>query len=581
LEAGATNPDAAQTMNNNHAAQKKILADAIQRSAWDPAFFLRFFLKSWFPSNLPHFHLGLIALITRKVEFLNSYPDCHDFLLEHFRYQADPRDTTSLPLPVFQKNEEGKIIMVAGMHNNFIIPRGFSKTTLLNGLNLYELCTDGTLFCVYIGKSSTHSEMQLGNIKYELESNKLLIDAYGNLVPNRADAEKWQADQIQLLNGAILVARGRGGQVRGLNFHARRPNRILLDDVEDDGTVDSPTVRTATESWFYSAVEKAGNDMEGATGEEWAQAPLQITNLGTLLGPQCLMMTLAQDPDFNTVKFGAKLNLEDSDDQAVLWQYKLSYEGYMAKRKRHQQIGRLAEFTRELDSSIRVSDDTIFPNTFIYAPTPLSDLVHRAMALDPAISNKVGADHATLVVAGRRASDGAIWMLDEWGGVGKTPRDKINAFFDYHEKWMTTHNGIEAVAYQASLIFLMKEEMAERRYFFPITPIMQGTQVRKDTRIQGMLSPRYTNGIIRHLRPLTGLESNLADWPNGKKDYADAAAMCLTLLGETQMLVIPEEERELGEYAPLEPALPPVFNTVNNYITGAGGSDPVRAGRYG
>lgn len=514
---------------------------------------------------MPPVHFGLLALMTKKVAWLNYYPEVHEFLLNEFTYAADPQDPTSTQLPVFRKSSEGKIVMVAGDHLNEIIPRGFSKTTLALAVCLYEVITDGTTFLVYISKSSPHAETQLGNIRIELETNELLREAYGDVVPTRTDVEKWGADQLQLRTGAILVARGRGGQVRGLNYRARRPNMIVLDDVEDEDSITTATLREKTESWFYGAVEKAGQVMEGAKEEEWAQQPLRIINLATLLGPECLTMTLAKDPKFNTVKFGAKLR-DDPANEEMLWSYKMPYALYQKERQRHQKVGKLAQFTRETDSAIRVADDTIFPSIFIYQPTPRSDLVHVSQALDPAISDQPGRDHAALVVAGRRATDGALWFLDEWGGLGKTPREKVDMFFEMHLKWQTTHNGIEAQQYQASLIFLMREEMARRRYFFSITPIVQGSTVRKDDRIVGVLSPRYMNGYIRHLRPLPDLEGNLVDWPNGKKDYADAASMAMTLLGESAGLVVPEEERAKGEYEPLPDVLPPVFQTANNYI---------------
>jgi hypothetical protein len=290
---------------------KELVRDAVLKSADDPAYFCRFFLPHWFPSALPPFHLGALALRTGKVDWLNdpNYEDAHDFLLNEFKYSADPTDPDSAPLPVFIKNEAGKLLMVCDDYLNLIWPRGFSKTTLMNAANTYDIVTDGTTFCVYISKSAEHAEMQLGNIKIELETNRLLRLAYGDLVPTRADTEKWQADQIHLLNGAILVARGKGGQVRGLNFRARRPNRIVLDDVEDDGTAESPTERSKTERWFYSAVEKAGQIMEGAKDEDWAQSPLKIMNLGTLLGAQCLMITLSQRPQVQHCQASARSSI--------------------------------------------------------------------------------------------------------------------------------------------------------------------------------------------------------------------------------------------------------------------------------
>lgn len=566
-------------MTNEQQKRDLILKDAVIHSAYDPAFFLRFFLRKWFPTPFPPFHLGLIALLTRKVEFLNDYPEAHPFILSQFLYYADPSDTgpDACILPVFSKDEMGKICMVCGENNNWIIPRGFSKTTIALGCHAYDLVTDGTIFGVYVSASAEHAEMQLGNIKFELETNLLLRQAYGDMVPDRTDAERWTNREIQLTNGAILLARGRGGQVRGLNFRARRPNRVTLDDVEDEDSIATVELRQKTEKWFYGSVAPAGQLMDGAAEDADAQQPLQITNLGTLLGPECLVMTVARDPEFNTIRFGAKL-----PDGQMLWPYKMQELTYSRMRSRYQRLGKLAEFSREYDSTIRVDDDSIFPSIFIYQPTPLSDLVHRSMAMDPAISNKPGADHAAIVVAGRRLTDGALWMLDEWGGIGKTPREKIDAFFDLHERWRTTHHGIEAIQYQASLLFLMREEMARRQYFFTIEPIVHGSKDRKDIRIVGVLSPRYKNGYIRHLKHLPGLEGNLADWPNGKKDYADAAAMALTLLGETQILAADIDKLVESEHEPLPEVLPPMYQTASNYILHSNGPGRInRKTRYG
>ena len=136
---------------------KAVLEEAVIRSFRDPAFFLRFFLKHWFPSPLPPFHLGILALITKKVEWLNdpAYQDAHEFLLTEFKYASDPMDPESVEHPVFIKNSSGQIVMVSGDHNNVIVPRGFSKTTLTNGANLHDCLTDGKLFCVYIPSTKT------------------------------------------------------------------------------------------------------------------------------------------------------------------------------------------------------------------------------------------------------------------------------------------------------------------------------------------------------------------------------------------------------------------------------------------
>jgi hypothetical protein len=554
------------------------LKAAVVESASSPAYFCRYFLAHWFPTPLSWFQLGILALVTRKVSFIEKeeYRWAIPLLIKYFRYMADPSDPDSNDLPVFQLTADGALIMVAGPNNNFIIPRGFSKTTILNAANLYDSVSDGGTFCVYVSESGSHAQTQLANIRHELETNTVLRQAYGNVVPTRADSEKWTSDQLQLRNGAILIARGRGSQVRGINFRSRRPNKILLDDVEDYESVSTPEQRQKTVDWFYGSVAPAGNEMSGAKNNaNRTQEPLQITLLGTLLGPETLLTRVAEDPTFNTVRFGAKL-----PDGEMLWEYKLSREDYDRKRQQYIRVGQLSSFALEYDSTVRADEDAKFAkrNVQMYKPVQRSDLVQVSMALDPAISDRPGADHTALVVAGRRESDGLIWILDEWGGVGKTPREKIDTFFEMSLRWGVTKHGIEAVAYQRALIFLMQEEMARRQRFFVIEPIFQGSALRKDDRIVGILAPRYANAYIRHRRPLPGLEGNLLDWPNGKKDYADAAAMALTLLGESQMLVMPGDAITQDQYEPLDPPLPALYGD-SPYIF-SDGSDPHK-GRYG
>jgi hypothetical protein len=542
----------------------ELIKQAVIESADDPAYFNRFFLRGWFPGPIPPVHLGLLALFTRKVAFLDKYPDAHPFLMQWFTYMADPSDPSSTELPVFQYDSEGKIMMVAGPNNAIIMPRGFSKTTLYNAGNLYELLTDPTTFSVYTSESADHAERQLGNIKRQLEDNILLRRGYGEVVPKRSDSEKWGADEIQLNTGAVLLARGRGSQIRGLNFDARRPNRIVLDDVEDKESVATATQRKKVSDWFYGDVVPAGNEMEKDAEldtDVTLQQDLQITVLGTLLHAEALLVTLQKDPTFNHIRFGAKLS-----NGEMLWAQKMSGETYEQKKERYRRTGKLAEFSREYDSTIRVEEEALFQyqNITLYVPTPLSALVARAQACDPAISDQPDRDHSTILVGGRR-EDGLLWALDEWGGLGKTPRELIDQLFDFHVKYQLHITGIESQQYQKALIYIMREEMARQQLFFNVKPIVQGSKISKDDRIAGILQPRYHNGYVRHAKPLPRLESQLMDFPNGKKDYADALAMMFALLGETQFLAAPPDALTQDEYEPLPPLGPGLYSGNQNF----------------
>lgn len=559
-------------------ATTRLIREAVKKSAEDPAYFCRFFLRKWFRRPLAPFQLGILALITRKVAFLDNYPEAHDFLLNEFKYLSDPEDPEAVELPVFIKDAEGRILMVAGLNNDIIMPRGFSKTTLYNAGNLYVLVTDYTTFSVYVSESADHAERQLGNIKRQLERNVILRQAYGDVVPKRSESERWGADEIQLKTGGILLARGRGSQVRGLLYDGRRPNRILLDDVEDKESVATALQRKKVSDWFYSDVVPAGNEMEvaGDDADEDIQPDLQITALGTLLHAESLLATIQKDPTFNTVRFGARIR-----PGLMLWPDKMSERTYDAKRARYKRMGKLAEFVREYDSQIRLDEDSIFPykNITIYVPVLFTDLIQRAQACDPAISERPGRDHSAISVGGRHES-GALWVLDVWGGLGKKPHEIVEQLFKFQRDYQLHKCGIESQQYQKALVYLMQEEMARRQLFFIVTPIIHANDQTKDDRISGILQPRYWNGYVRHRKPLPLLEDQLMDFPNGKKDYADATAMMMSLLGETAMLATPADlDPALDEYEPLDPLYGSVYNEGQAYIY-TPTPDPT-GGRYG
>lgn len=555
------------------AATKELLRESVLESASDPAYFCRFFLRHWFPSEMPWFHLGMLALITRKVSFLDKYPEHHEMLLEYFKY-VDPTDPRAEHLlPVFSLDGQGRMCMQLAPNNNFIIPRGFSKTTICNAANLYNVVTDPLFFGAYVSNTTSHAQTQLGNIRHELENNANLRAAYGDIVPDRSDSEKWTAGELQTTTGAILIARGRGSQIRGVNFRARRPNVILCDDVEDEESVSTDEQREKTRKWFYGGVAPAGNEMDGAN-EETGQESLQIINLGTLLDSDALAMTLAKDIEFNTIRFGAQLR-----SGVMLWPYKMREETYARKRSRYQRLGRLDEFSREYDSSIRVSEDALFThhNVTLYEPVLRANLLDVAIAMDPAISKREKADEAAISVTGR-GPNGKLYVLECWGKRGATPRELIDKFFALHILWSPDKHGIEANGYQAALVFLMREEMARRRLFFNIEAITQNED--KDQRIKGILQARYANGYVRHRKPFPELEIQLEDFPNGKKDRADATAMAFKLMGETAFVAAAGDDLASmfdDEYPPLDECLPPLYS--GQYIFNTR-PDPLR-GRYG
>lgn len=517
--------------------------DIAQRAYADPVFFMKFFLNHKFPKTVPWVHRGILAILTKRTDFLFKYGEV-DKIVANFLYQSDPSDLQSPLLPIFQVVAGGdgyaSIVMVSKKFTEIMLPRGTSKTTLAGqGVLLYWICFADKKFPVYISETQTHAEMQVSNIARELEANPRIRAVFGNLVPERSAPQKWTQEMIQTTNGVTLVARGRGTQVRGMLVGNSRPDVLLLDDVEDRDSVKTQEQRQKTKTWAYGDVLPALAEMDQES---------TVIALGTLLHPDALLMTWKADPDWTSIIFGVR----DLQGEPI-WEDYMGEIKIEKKKAMYARAGQLSQYYLEYENTIRNEDTAKFRNSFfIYSPITRDELVGVSEALDPAISNKEGACEATIYVAGM-TEKGLIHVLDSWYAVGATPNEQLEEYFRLSKLWNVTLHGIESIAYQASLIHTCREWMFRKKHYFEVTPLTHSQ--KKEERIEGILQPRYASGYMRHTKRFPKLEEQLLDWPNGMKDHPDALAMAVALLDpHAPSAAMGEDGKDLGEdeYEPLD-----------------------------
>ena len=484
----------------------------------DPVYFLKFHLEHLFPEAVPWFHRGIIAILTRKTDFLLKYGEL-DLIVQHFVWKEDQANPHSPEQPLFKVNynavgEAISIDLEVTRFSEFIIPRGFAKTTLIGiGIMIWLIEYQECKFPLYVSETALHAETQLRNVKNELEFNERLKLIFGTIAPGRSDRGKWTDKFFETTTGICCAARGRGGQVRGLNVGGQRPDRVLCDDLEDEESISTPEQRTKAVSWFYKALKPVIPRLDPTA---------QIMVLGTLLHKECLLMTLANDPDWTTVRFGA---IDRNGNP--LWNLMMNLAAIDREKISYTKVGQLAAFYMEFLSIVRNDESAKFKERYIHHKPAPSENVARAICIDPAISEKLGADGSSIAVVGMCVG-GILPVLESWYKVGATPREQVDKYFEFKLKWNCTHHGVEGIAYQAALIHLLKEEMHRRGCYFEIENIRHG--IKKDARILGILQPRYAAGYIIHTRVFAELEAQLLEYPQGKKDAPDALAMAISLL---------------------------------------------------
>ena len=518
------------------------LKDIAAKGYADPCFFLKFFLAHKFPKDIPWIHRGILAILTRKTDFLKKYGEL-DKIIENFQVFIDPSDPGQGLEPIFTLDQEGNILFRVKKFSMLMLPRGYAKTTLAGlGVVLYWILYQDRKFPIYVSETQTHAEIQLGNVAWELENNPRILSVFGNIVPERSSRLRWTQDMLQTTTGITICARGRGGQIRGMNVNGQRPDTILLDDVEDRESVKTTEQRAKTKTWAYGDVIPALPEMdETAT----------IMAIGTLLHPEALLMSWLADSDWTAIVFGVR------DRQGEpLWLDNMNEEKIQKKKDMYARAGQLAQYYLEYENTIRADEAQKFRQSMIiYEPKTREDCVGVSIALDPAISNSKDACAAAIAVTGMDEK-GLITVLDYWEKVGATPNEQLEEYFSMVAKWNTTLHGIESIAFQAALIHICREWMFRKKRYFEIIPLRHSS--KKEERIEGILQPRYASGYMRHSRRFPELESQLLDWPNGKKDGPDVLSMAVALLDpHAPQASFADGGKDLGEdeYEPLDKVL--------------------------
>jgi hypothetical protein len=521
--------------------QKETLAARCFRS---PSEFCRIILPKWFPTKMPWVHRGILALRLQKTAFLL------DFGAEAWRDEPDaswtPADLqkiltnfideeTQLPIFILELGEDGTptLRISAQLNIGIIMPRGFSKTTIMNAANLHDALYKVEKFFLYLSESGAHAERQLGTIKAELaedegdEPNEALHMLFGQHKPGRQDARKWTENYIETLQGVSVGAVGRGGQIRGFNKGARRPGLIVYDDLEDEESVVSDSQRKKDTSWFF-----------GTALPTVRKIPSRGRNIiiGTLLHNDAILNKVIVSPEFTAVRFGAI----DRQGEA-LWAYMMSLEELAAKEKAMTKVGALMQFYMEYMSEYKVDKTRMFPESkMIYVSKP-DIFVGMALVQDPAISEESTADFCTFALVGIEPG-GVKHVVDYYGEQGMDPAAQIDKFFEMGLSApmlkipaQNRKYGIEAVGYQRSLIHLVKTEQFQRTKVFgydahfDIIPIFHG-KTGKLARVQGILKPLLFSGYLTFQKLDPELAVMFSSWPQGKKDGPDVIAMAISLL---------------------------------------------------
>lgn len=484
--------------------------------ALDIEYFGRAYLPHYFFRKSPAFHRELDSIWTKGVLKL-KIPNNHETVKE--------------------------LLMLPGCHEAVAAPRGHAKSTNLTFKDaLHAITYKYKKYIIILSDASDQAEGFLGSIREEFEENEALKQDFGDLLGNKV----WRNDVIITKTDIKIEALGAGKKIRGRKHKSRRPDLIILDDIENDENVRTIEQRKKLENWFYKAVSKAGDDYT------------DIIYIGTLLHYDSLLAKVLKNPGYKSRKYKAVISFAvnrefwdewekiytdlDNDNREVdakaffttnkelmlegtevLWEDKLSYYDLMVMKVTEGD----ASFNSEEQNEPISPDDCLFNEEWLEyfneAEIDFKDKKFKFYGfVDPSLGKSKKSDFSAIITIAKDTSTGYMFVLD--ADIERRHPDKIIDDVIDKEIWMRksfgrgyTKFGCETVQFQ----WFMKEELAKRSaqrgLYLPIEEVPQTSD--KTMRIQ-TLQPDVKNKYIkfnpRHKRLLEQLKYfPMADYDDG------------------------------------------------------------------
>lgn len=203
-------------------------------------------------------------------------------------------------------------------------------------------------------------------------------------------------------------------------------------------------------------------------------------------------------------------------------------------------------FANQYQNEILPDGEQPFKKEWIRYYQKLPEVKYTFAFIDPAISQEQNADFTAAVVIDVGLDQN--WYVKTAQRFKINPSEIVNLCFKIFDQFSPISIGIEDVAYQKALLYMLAEEMRRRNKVIPVTGINPGTDRTKEMRILSLV-PRFEWGRILLAQGLHDLEMEMMQFPRGSHDDL------LDALSQVERLVIypTQKGNENGRPNPADP----------------------------
>ena len=432
-------------------------------------------------------------------------------------------------------------------------PRGFGKTSIV--VHAYagrKVMFQDKDFITYVSNSATSGELQTENLKFELTTNKILRKVFGPIKTKKGAFdgfdEVFSKQAWVSAGGTMVFPRGSGQQVRGVLYHSKRPDLIIVDDLEKAEELMNEEIRAKIKTWFWGDLMKCVSRYD----KNW-----KVIYIDTLKHEDSLLQDLLDSSDWES------LRLEICDDNLKsLAPEVMTDEEVAIEHASHKEKGMLDVFYREFRNlPVSKEDATFKPSYFrhyqeadIIAPkVGAPPLLLNIVIVDPAKTPKIQSADSAVVGVGVDRTSQKIYVRDIVNGK-MYPDELYDAMFEMVIHLKAFLLAVEVTSLEQFIVQPIKNEMRVRKIYPQFEPLK--AQGKKEERI-AKLASYYRLGYIYHnVNVCNVLESQLISFPRSKNwDVMDALAYLVKLLEIYDYYfdpIDPPEDPEIDEYAELD-----------------------------
>ena len=357
---------------------------------------------------------------------------------------------------------------------------------------------------VLVSKSEDSADKLLSDLQAELQFNELYNHDFGRQVK----AGSWAEGSFTTTDGCYFAAVGRGQSPRGLKNAGRRPDYIVIDDIDDDELVRNPKRVAQAAEWVLSALF---GTMEAGRG--------RFVLIGNRIAKDSILTRIAARPGVHHTT----VNIIDRNGNPS-WKENYKPEEIAAMRSMMGERNFRKEYMND-----PVTEGAVFRREHIrYGKMlPLHQYRQLVCYTDPSFKSSATADFKATLLVGI-THDGHFHVLKAFAA-----QTTVTEMIAWHYDVMDFVAGRAPVLYYMEANFmqdLMLDEFAkagdERGYHVPVIGDKRA-KGDKFARIEAM-QPLFERGLVvfsdkeRETPGMMVLEEQLLMFERGSRAHDDA-----------------------------------------------------------